>query len=331
MITLKILAEELKVSVSTVSKALNDSHEISVEVKEKIKNLAKERNYVPNKLAQSLKTRKTKTIGVIIPSILNNFFARIVNNIEQEAVSHGYNIMICLSNESYKKELESIQLLSSSSVDGFVIAISQETQKLQNYDHLEQIQKQDIPLVLFDRNVEAINSDKVIINDFDACHAAVTKLIEKKKKNIAFLSTIHNLDVGQKRLKGYLKAINNTKKEYLLNIDVNTDVTSQVHNFIKRNKKIDAIVSADNVSGTIAINVLKNLKYKIPKHIAVLGFADEEVSNLSVPRLSYISQNEIEIAKTVVLTLIEKINNKTSKPTFKTTEIPYKLVEKESS
>ena len=127
MITLKHLAEQLNVSISTVSKALSDSDEIGKDTIARVKKLAQELNYQPNRVALSLKQNQTKTIGVIIPNILNRFFAMTLNGIQNEATKLGYSIITCVTNEQLDKEQESISLLSNGSVDGFILAVSEET------------------------------------------------------------------------------------------------------------------------------------------------------------------------------------------------------------
>ena len=137
--TLKQIAKELNVSVSTVSKALNDSPEISEQTKIKIKEYAKLKNYKPNVIGLNLKNRKTKTIGVIIPNILNSFFAKVFSGIEKVADENGYNVIMCISNESLEKEAHTLEMLSNGTIDGFVLSISEEAQKQHEYNHFKEI------------------------------------------------------------------------------------------------------------------------------------------------------------------------------------------------
>ena len=136
MVTLKQLAEQLNVSVSTVSKALHNSEEISKDTIQRVQELAKHLNYRPNKMALSLKNNQTKTLGVIIPSVLNHFFAKALYAIETEASKQGYNIITCVSNEMLSKEKNSLQLLSNGSVDGFIMSLAEETQVKNKTDHI---------------------------------------------------------------------------------------------------------------------------------------------------------------------------------------------------
>ena len=315
MITLKDLAKKLNVSVSTISKALHDNPEISKETITRVKELAKLYNYQPNKIAQSLKANKTKTIGVIIPSILNRFFAQVLFGIEKEARVNGYNIITCMSNEVLNKEKECIQLLSNGSVDGFLVAVAEETQKKKDFAHFEAAQFAKIPIVMFDRVIDDFICDKVIINDFEASKSATLNLLENGKQNIAFISSIDDLNVGKLRKQGYIDAIKgNPVVKYdpiTLTLNSNQEAQSQIAIFLKNNKHIDGVISADNVSGTILISIANKLGYSIPKELSVIGFADEQISNLSVPKLAIINQNAEQIGENAFSLMLNRLNDKT--------------------
>ena len=166
--TLKQIAKELDVSVSTVSKALNDSPEISEKTKTRIKEYAKLKNYKPNVIGLNLKNRKTKTIGVIIPNILNSFFAKVFSGIEKVADEKGYNVITCISNESLEKEINTLEMLSNGTIDGFILSVSEEAQKLQEYNHFKEIISEGTPIVMFDRIADEVECDKVVVDDFDS-------------------------------------------------------------------------------------------------------------------------------------------------------------------
>jgi len=153
------------VSISTVSKALKDSHEISLEVKERIQAFAKYYHYKPNNLALNLRNQKTKTIGVIIPEIVHHFFTTVITGIEKLANDKGYNVMICLSNESYEKEVLNMDMLANGVVDGIIVSVAKETEEKGAYDHFRELIQNGMPLVMFDRVIEEINCNKVIADD----------------------------------------------------------------------------------------------------------------------------------------------------------------------
>jgi LacI family transcriptional regulator len=329
MVTLKQLAEQLNVSISTVSKALHDSDEISPDTIERVKDLAKLLNYKPNRLAVSLKNSKTNTIGVIIPNILNHFFAKALFAIEQEATKQGYNIITCLSNELQSKEIDSLQLLSNGSVDGFIMSIAEETQVANKVDHINAIISQNIPIVLFDRVSEDIDCDKVIIDDFGAAYEATKHLLSEGRKHIVLVSDIDELSVGKLRTSGYLKALSDTpsykNEPVVVTTKKDTSLEAVIDQLFIDNSAIDAILSIDNTTGVVALQKALNLNYNIPQDLSIIGFSDENVLQFTNPKLSTVSQHTLDIGKASVKMLINNLNDKTSvKKTIKT--IKTKLV-----
>jgi len=328
MITLKDIAKKLDVSVSTVSKALHDSPEISLETTSRIKKVAQFYNYQPNKIALSLKQNKTKTIGVIVPDILNRFFAKVLYGIEKEAAKNGYQIITCFSNELQSKEEESIQLLANGSVDGLIIAVSEETLMNKNFDHLKYLKKTKIPFVLFDRVIKQLECDKVSIDDHEAALLATQKLIDHKRNQIAFISTISNLNVGKLREQGYKDALvkmSNGRgfQDLIFRLKDNDKLQSNICKILKKNRLINGIVAADNISGIIAINVANSLGYKVPEDIAVIGFSDSSNAQLALPKLSYINQHASQIGETSMHLIIKRLNGYSQDYTHK--KIPISL------
>ncbi|MFD1161023.1 LacI family DNA-binding transcriptional regulator [Hwangdonia seohaensis] len=334
MVTLKQLAKELNVSISTVSKALNNSEEIGKETIKRVKELAELYNYKPNKVALSLKQNRTNTIGVIIPDILNHFLSKVLFGIEREASLHGYNIMTCISNESLEKEKESLQLLANGSVDGFILCVSEETQIKNEIEHFKQTIKQGLPIVMFDRVAHDVLCDKVIVDDFDATYRATKNLLDENRKQIAFMSNIDDLSVGKLRERGYNKAILESQdyKPLVLNIKKEDNAQDKIIAFMKKHKNIDAVISADSASGVIAINVATSLGLKVPKDISVIGFSSQSVSNHSIPRLTTIRQHAKEIGANAAQMLIKRLQNITGEPyDFKTKIVKTSLVKNGST
>ena len=206
-ITLKKIAKEFDVSISTVSKALKDSHEISEEVKERIKAFAEYYHYKPNSLALNLRNQKTKTIGVIIPQIVHHFFTKVISGIEHIANEKGYNVMICLSNESYEKEVLNMDMLANGVVDGIIVSVAKETEEKEDYNHFKELIDNGMPLVLFDRKIDEINCNKVLVDDFGGGYLAAKHLIDIGCKHIAILTTPDHVTVGNVRKEGYSKAL----------------------------------------------------------------------------------------------------------------------------
>ncbi|CAM3970752.1 LacI family DNA-binding transcriptional regulator [Flavobacterium weaverense] len=333
--TLKQIAKELNVSVSTVSKALNDSPEISESTKVKIKEYAKLKNYKPNVIGLNLKNRKTKTIGVIIPNILNSFFAKVFSGIEKVADEKGYNVIMCISNESLKKETHTLEMLSNGTIDGFIVSVSEEAQKKHEYEHFSTIINDGTPIVMFDRIAEGVDCDKVIVDDFDSALNSTQHLINLGCKNIALLSSIDNLSVGKLRAAGYLKALE------INNIAVNTDIILLTDSEEDLNDKIEVILDKNTVDGIFALEETDSVAalkiglkkgYKIPEDLSVIGFADGILASRRLsPRLTTVSQHGIEIGEVAAKLLIERLESKEEHLPYETKVIKTKLKEREST
>ncbi len=309
MITLKQLAKELNLSVSTVSKALNDSDEISDQTIQRVKEAAALRNYKPNKIASSLRTNRTKTIGVIIPDILNPFFANVLLGIEKEASLLGYNVITSISNETLKQEVTAMQFLADGSVDGFLVSVSRETQEKNEITHFQQILSEGYGLVMFDRTLASVSCDKVIIDDFGTVYKSVNYLLDQGAKNIAFFSSIDHLKIGKRRKQGYLKACEDreAKSTSVLCLRESTSYQQQIRKFLNTHPQTDAIFAADNTLGTIAVNMAVNLGIRVPDDISVIGFAGDETAVFSVPTLTTIDQGAEAMGAKAVRMLIGRL------------------------
>lgn len=333
MVTLKQLAKELNVSISTVSKALNNSEEIGEETIRRVKELAGLYNYKPNKVALSLKQNKTKTIGVIIPDILNHFLAKVLFGIEREAAKYGYNIITCISNESLDQEKDSLRLLANGSVDGFILSVAEETQVKNEIEHFKKTISQGLPIVMFDRVAHDVMCDKVIVDDFDSTYNATKSMVLEKRKNIAFITTLDGLSVGKLRERGYKKAIleHNLSPNLILKVKKKDDHQKKILNFLKKNKSIDGVIAADSSSGIIAINAAINLGLKVPKDISVIGFASKSDSYHTLPKLTTIRQHAKEIGAYAAQLLINRLQNKDAEEDIKTKIVKTTLIKSNST
>ncbi len=221
-VTLKQIAKELNVSVSTVSKALRDNEEISLETREKIQAFAKLYNYKPNSIALNLRNKSSQTIAIIIPQIVNHFFTKVIQGIESIANERNYNVIIAVSNDSFEKEVLNMQTLVNGSIDGFILSVAKETLKRKDYHHFNETISQGVPIVLFDRQVDEIHCDKVVVDDEKGAKNATQKLIETGCKKIVFITTEDFVSVGSLRKKGYCNALqeNNLSVDETLIISV---------------------------------------------------------------------------------------------------------------
>jgi len=332
--TLKEIAKELGVSISTVSKALNGSPEISEPTKQRVKEYAKLKNYKPNVIGLSLKNRRTKTIGVIIPNILNSFFAKVFTGIEKVADEKGYNIITCISNESIEKEINALEMLSNGTIDGFILSISEESQKLEKFGHFNSIINEGTPIVMFDRISDEVNCDKVIVDDFESAVNATKHLIKTGCTRIALFSTIDNLSVGKLRAKGFYKAIDSkgieVDKNLIILTENNEDFDAKTKNFFDKNK-VDAVFALDEHAAVSAIKLGIKKGLKIPEELSVIGFADGVWSRRMTPSLSTVSQHGPEIGEVAAQMLIDKLESKEEDLAFKTTIIKTELRQRDST
>lgn len=333
--TLKQIAKELNVSVSTVSKALNDSPEISELTKIKIKEYAKLKNYKPNVIGLNLKNRKTKTIGVIIPNILNSFFAKVFSGIEKVADEKGYNVIMCISNESLDKEAHTLEMLSNGTIDGFIVSVSEEAQKNQEYSHFSAIINDGTPIVMFDRIADGVDCDKVIVDDFDSALDSTQHLIDLGCKNIALFSSVDNLSVGKLRADGYLKAleINNipVNNAIILRTDSDENLNNLIENIFDTNT-IDGIFALDENDSVAALRIGLKKGYSIPESLSIIGFADGILASRRLsPSLTTVSQHGIEIGEVAAKLLIDRLESKEEHIPYETVVIKTKLKEREST
>jgi LacI family transcriptional regulator len=333
-ITLKHIARELEVSISTVSKALKNSEEISRETKEKIQAFAKLYNYKPNNIAISLKNKRTKNIGVVIPNIVHHFFTTVIRGIEKYANTKGYNVIVCLSDESFDKEVINVELLANGSIDGFIMSLSSGTQKENDYNHLKEVTEQGIPLVLFDRITSEVECDKVIIDDALGAYLATKKLIEQGRSRIGIITTADYLSVSKSRTKGYQKALEEhgvkEDKELILKLP-SMDVDGQlIQDFIK-NSKVDAILTVNEIFSIYGMQVAQDLGFKIPEDISFIGFTDGLLSKYANPSLTSIAQHGERMGEISAEMLIQKIESEDEEETYQTKILEPTLIERNST
>jgi LacI family transcriptional regulator len=314
-LTIKDIAKEFNVSISTVSKALNDSYEISEATKKKIQKYAKEKNYKPNFNALSLKNRSTKTIGIIIPTMLKYFFAQVFKGIEKKALERGYKVIACISNESYTKEVEIIEMLSNGSIDGFILSMSKETELKQEFNHFKETIENGTPIVMFDRVAKTIDCDKIITDDFHGAQSTVEYLYKTGHKNIAFVSTLSNLHIGEQRFLGYKKGLENVGLPFNENLVVNIlnkgykEYESILIPFFKKNK-IDSVITTGESAAVAAMKAGLKSGHEIPKNLSVIAFSNGILARHSSPKMTTISQHGEQMGETAAEILIDKLEKK---------------------
>lgn len=312
-VDLKRLAKELNLAVSTVSRALRDSYEISAETKQRVFELARKLNYVPNPYASSLRKQKSRTIAVVIPEIANNFFALAINGIESIAQEKGYHVLIYLTHEQYSREVSIARHLQSGRVDGLLLSLSGETN---NYEHLKDLQQTGVPIVFFDRISESLNSARVITNDFESGRKAADHLIERGCRRIAYLSISNNLSIANKRMDGYLKALEKHgiahDPKLVLQCSANDNEANYkaICNLLKKKNRPDGIFASVEKLAILSYQACEELKLRIPEDVKVLGFSNLETAAWLNPSLTTITQPAFDIGKEAAALLFKTIEKK---------------------
>ncbi|MCD6366563.1 MAG: LacI family DNA-binding transcriptional regulator [Bacteroidales bacterium] len=300
-ISLKDLAKELKVSISTVSRALKNHPDISPELTKKIKKLAADRNYTPNPLAMGLLRQQTKMIGVIVPDIVTHFYSSIISGIEEVAKKHGYFIVIASSNESLEKEIESVENLLKSRVEGLIVCISQETL---NCTHFEKLIQNEIPLVFFDRICENLKVPAVTIDGIDATKKIVHHFFKNGYRRIAYISGPEHLNISKNRKEGYLLGLKECglefESKFLAECNLSTeDAKRAVCELLKLDPRPNAIFGLNDTIAFAAMKEIKKQGLKIPQDIALAGFTDEFHSTVVDPTLTSITHPTFEMGQEV--------------------------------
>jgi LacI family transcriptional regulator len=309
-ITIYDISKALNISASTVSRGLNNNPKVRKEVRRKIFQVADEMGYRPNKFASSLRLKRTRSLGVVIPRIDSHFMSTVISGMEKVAKLKGYQLLISQSEESVSLEAENIQALFNSRVDGFLVSLSSETT---NLDHFEYAFRKDIPLLFFDRVFCQSNSICVVIDNYKAGYEATNHLIQQGCRNIACVTGSLNQNVYKDRLRGFRQALtdNSIKHEEDLVIVSNLSYSSGeiiVRDLMKRQTMPDGIFTANDNSAVSIICELKKAGYNIPEDIAVVGFNDDPVSTVIEPNLTtvhYPGREMGEIAAGYMIKILE--------------------------
>ncbi|MDD2673549.1 MAG: LacI family DNA-binding transcriptional regulator [Flavobacterium sp.] len=336
-ITLKEIAAQLGISITTASKALKGYSDVSEKTKNAVIELAQKLNYTPNSFAVNLRTKESKTIGLIIPTLVNDFFSYVIKGILEEAKKRDYLVIILQSNEKLEFEKKQIDLLLNKRVDGILMSLSNETG---DFDHIQSIISHDTPLVLFDKIAKLVNCSKVTINDKKAAYDAVCYLIKKGYKKIAHFRGSYIPQNSIDRFLGYKKALEDNNLTYDSSLVFVCENNEDFHDGYENAKKvmnehpeIDAIFA---VTDLVAIGIIKyfnEIGISIPQRIAVLGFSNWFMSSVISPKLSTIDQPGFEIGKRSASILFDEINlKKNNLPiVFQSIELETSIIEREST
>lgn len=322
-VTIKDIARRLGISASTVSRALRGSTEINEDTRKMVQELAKELNYTPNPFALSLKEKKTKVIGVIVPEIANYFCSAVIAGIEDYAYAKGYHVVIFQSHEKYEREVMNIHLLQSRRIEGLIISVSNETK---NGKHIQELIDRGVPVVMFDRICDEINTPRVVTDDGGGAYLATCHLIEQGYTKIALVGMAAHLSVSKNRIKGYMDALKEHgitfQKKWLVSCDFSAkNIKKAVEKLFKNDPKPNAILAAAERIAMRSYEVLKEMKLRIPEDVALAGFFDNPVSRFIEPPLTSIHQPTFDIGQSAARLLIEMIENNSLEHQLKTIEL----------
>jgi len=312
---LKDISKVLGLSVSTISRALNDSYEISEKTKKIVREYAEKINYRPNPVAVSLREKRSRSIGVIIAEIANSFFSQMINGVESVAHAKGYNVIITQTLESYEREVSNLNFLASRSVDGCLISVSTETR---NYDHITNLHQRGFPFVCFDRIIDELKTHKVSIDNFKGAYDATTELAKRGFKRIAMLGNAEHLSITQQRLGGYKKALNDAGlmfDEVLVRYCMHggmiyAEVEEAMNTLLGLRKKPDTLFAASDKLTTNFVRYCIAKKISIPNKLGLVGFSNLDLTDLLTPPLSVIRQPAFEMGKIAAELLIKLIEAK---------------------
>jgi DNA-binding LacI/PurR family transcriptional regulator len=331
--TINDLAKLLKLSPSTVSRALRNHPDISRKTKDKVLAMATDTNYQPNLIAQSLQNKRSNNIGVIVPEIRNTFFSTVISGIEEVAYEAGYIIMVCQSGDTYNREILNTRALAANRVAGMLVSTSQETT---NFLHLQTVMDQGIPIVLFDRVAEQLHASKVIVDDFAGAYDAVCHLIERGYKRIAHIAGTPSLYVSHKRCEGYKAALRGhnmeIRPEYIINGGYHEeDGRVGALALLGLADPPDAIFSINDPVALGAFLHLKDKGISIPDKMALVGFSNNPNTTLVRPRLTTVNQPAFEMGRAAAGLLLKKFDVKPEKQEIETIILKTELVVRESS
>ncbi len=335
-ITITDIAKALNFSSATVSRALRDSYQISEETKRIVKEYAKEHNYHPNLMAQSLKSNKSKSIGLLLCSIPNNFFAEVINGIESIAFNRDYHIIITQSHESQERETRNLEHLSWRSVDGLIVSLSTETMDMST---LQKIHERGVPIVFFDRVSDCIKTHQVVADNVDGAYQLTKHFIENGFRKIGQVTSSHDLSITNERLEGYRKALaeydipfNEAYIKYCNHGGMSIEeIESSIQELLDMKEPPDALFTAsDRITiGSFAYLHKKNIR--IPEQMAIAGFCNFSSPELFNPSLTTIRQPAFEMGKTAAELLIKLIEAKKPETKFEKKILPVELMIRKSS
>ncbi|MDR0892033.1 MAG: LacI family transcriptional regulator [Mediterranea sp.] len=308
-VSLKDLARILGVSIPTVSRALKDSPEISRDLCERAKQLARQLNYRPNPFAMSLRNNAPRIIGVVVPDIVTHFFASILGGIESMAVDNGYFVIITTSHEQYEHEKRNIENLVNMRVEGIIACLSQETT---DYAHLAALKEINMPLILFDRVCLTEQFSSVVSDGEHSAQVATQHLLDNGCRRVAFIGGANHLDIVRRRKHGYLEALRENRLPILKELVICRKIDYEegkraTEELLALPSPPDAILAMNDTLAFAAMEVIKSHGLRIPDDIALVGYTDEQHANYVEPKLTAVCHPTFQMGEAACRLLIEQI------------------------
>lgn len=329
--TIHDIARELKISASTVSRALQNNPRISLKTREKIVSVADSMGYHPNTLASNLRNKKSNTIGIVVPLINRNFFSAVISGVEEVAFKAGYTVVISQSNDLANKEIAIVRSMFANRVDGLIISIAMQAT---NYEHLKIFRKKNIPLVFFDRIVPEIEANKIVIDDYMGGFRVTQHLIDQGYKRIGHMTGPQNLQTYSDRKRGYIEALSKNGIAFDESLVITNSLTSEdgvaaVQQLLNLATPPDAIFCGNDTTALSSIIYLKERGIKVPQDIGIVGFSNEPFSRVVSPSISTIVHPAFMMGQKAAELILNQIEHK--EKTFRTLVLPTKLEIRESS
>lgn len=311
-VTIKDIAKELNISVSTVSRALRDTYDIKKETREKVLEVANALNYKPNFNAIGLVKRSSHNIAVILPSINNYYFSTVITGIQEIAYQHNYNIILYVTGDSAERELTVFSNLSMANLDGLLVSVSSASGE---YGHFQEVIDNDIPVVFFDRVADQIKTSRIMQDDYNGAFAAVEHLLDSGYRKIAHIAGPEHLTFTQKRLSGYLDALEKygieRKDRWIVHSGFSQeDGQKDALRLLDEAESPDAILAVNDRKAIGAMITLKERKIKIGKQIGVMGFTNDPVSAVVTPSLTTMAEPAFDVGKKSCELLLKHIHKK---------------------
>ncbi|WP_317048510.1 LacI family DNA-binding transcriptional regulator [Echinicola strongylocentroti] len=311
-VNIKKLAEVLNLAPSTVSRALNDSYEISEKTKLRVLEMAKQMNYQPNPFARSLREHKSKTIAMIIPDLVNNFFAQVIEGVEEITQQFGYHLLVYHTHENLEKEKEIVTHLLNGRVDGIMMSVSHQTKET---EHLLNVYEKNIPIIFFDRVCETIPTTKFVTNGYESGYELTSHMIKEGCQRIAFLLLSREISISQQRLRGYLDALKDHgvgEDDSLVLKCENSDEENHriIKQFLCGNAKPDGVLAAVEKLAISTYYVAHDLKLDIPNELKVACFSNMKIADLLNPSLTTVAQPTHEFGRQAASLLMNKLTKK---------------------